>query len=177
MTREPMHLLIISFSSYHHHHYNLPSQPHKYWNHILSDCPSSISRPLSSRNKVNRPFQEIKGCYRTQESPAQIRQTIQTLHSETKLLETLRIWEKEECLYNVPGLLFCNESGWIFHSGGISIFLREISTSHQYPNISAGQTSDVQFIKNKFGSHHNFKNPSPRQTTYLALSQDNNVLD
>ena len=112
-----MHLLIISSSSHHHHHH-LPSQPHKHWNHILSDCPSSISRPLSSRNKVNRPFQEIKGCYRTQESPAQIRQTIQTLHCETKLLETLRIWEKEECSYNVPGLLFCNVVGEYFIVGG-----------------------------------------------------------
>ena len=115
-----MHLLIISSSSHPHHHH-LPSQPHKHWNHILSDCPSSISRPLSSRNKVNRPFQEIKGCYRTQESLAQIRQTIQTLHCETKLLETLRNWEKEECLYNVRGLLFCNVVGEYFIVGDLNI--------------------------------------------------------
>ena len=56
----------------------------KPWNHILSDCcPSSISQPLWPPHTVNRCFQEIKGCHRTQESQDRMKQTILKIIFET----------------------------------------------------------------------------------------------
>ena len=94
----------------------------KHWNHILSDCPSSISQPLWSPNKVNRCFQQIKGCYRTQESRDRMKQTIQ----------------------KVPFATF-GRIVWIYYQPKITFFI----SPHCLPACLVFKSTSVPYDKNK----------------------------